>query len=85
MKPSRCAIAGANDDDAEFQPGRVLHVVIETVECQARQFHGRRVEWEATLSGGNLPNSDAYTNLRQDGFGILVGFLETPRRYMGKF
>jgi len=46
---------------------------------------GGSYEWEATLSGENLLNSDAFTNISQDGFGILVGFRETPRRYMGRF
>jgi iron complex outermembrane receptor protein len=46
---------------------------------------GTGFEWEVTLSGENLLNSDSYTNISQDGFGVLVGFREIPRRYMGKF
>jgi iron complex outermembrane receptor protein len=45
---------------------------------------GGAYEWEASLSGENLLNSDAFNNISGDGFGILVGFREIPRRYMGK-
>ncbi len=46
---------------------------------------GSGFDWEVMFSGENLLNSDSLTNISQDGFGILVGFRETPRRYMGKF
>jgi hypothetical protein len=41
-------------------------------------------EWEVSFSGENLLNSDALTNISDDGLGILVGFREVPRRYLGK-
>jgi iron complex outermembrane receptor protein len=46
---------------------------------------GGSFDWEVTLSGENLLQSDSLTNISQDGFGVLVGFREIPRRYLGKF
>jgi iron complex outermembrane receptor protein len=42
-------------------------------------------DWEVAFSGENLLNSSSLTNISDDGLGILVGFRETPRRYLGKF
>ncbi|MCJ2182523.1 TonB-dependent receptor [Novosphingobium sp. 1949] len=43
------------------------------------------VDWRLSLSGENLLNSKAMTNISQDGFGVLIGFRETPRRWLAKF